>query len=529
MLANIPFILMLICWCPLFLIHPLVRANPISSEPDTSLHQLTIKEIEIAGNTVLHREIENLSRQLIGRSGTVPQIQADILDLLFQIDLLYQESGYIGTKAIFLPGQDLRGGIFRLAIVEGQLESIEVEGLQRLHSEYVTRRLWLSGAVPLNIEELNQSLQLLQANPLFTSVRASLEPGSTPNGRRMIVTVEEAPAMALRVDYNDYQSETVGKEQLSGLASHQNLTGNGDRLDFQGNFTEGLNQYYLDYQMPVNPRDGHLRWHLEWGGSTIVQEPLDRFDLTGNTTKIALTWNQPLWRTPQNQLNLFVSFSWQETKSFLLGEPFSFIEETADGVSTISALRFGQEFISRAPASVFVLRNQFNVGLDWFDATTTDLPSGRDSQFFSWQIQSQYSRFISQNLIFNTRLAAQVTGDALLPGELFLLGGVYTVRGYNYNIRSGDGGFAGTVELIWTPVIASDLEIRLIPFFDLGAVYNNGDVGTQQPDTLASTGLSLELNYKIFRARLDYAIPLVEVPSAQRQDFSFSIGTQVRF
>lgn len=509
-----------------------MKANPLLPEPvkTRTTTRLIIKEISITGNTVLHKEIEELIRQFIGKTGNSEQIQTYILNLLSLIDLLYQEKGYIGTKAIFLPGQNLSEGVFRISVIEGKLESIEVEGLKRLHSGYVSSRLWLEGAVPLNLEKLNQSLQLLQANPLFSSVQANLEPGSEPNLRRLIVKVEEASPIILRFDYNDYQSQPIGQNQVTVQALHQNFTGNGDLLSIQGNFTEGLSQYYVDYQIPVNPRDGYLKWHFEGGDSKIIQPPLDQFDLTGNTTKIAVTWNQPVVRTPQTQLSLFMSFSWQETKSFLLGEPFSFIEENPNGVSTISSIHFGQELISYTKQSVFVLRNQFNIGVDWFNATTTDLPSGRDSQFFSWQIQSQYSHIINPSIIFNTRLAAQITGDVLLPGEIFQIGGVYTVRGYNYNIRNGDGGIAGSLELVWTPItFDKEGQIRLIPFFDFGAVYNNGNVPIQQPDTLASYGLSLELNYKMFRARIDYGIPLVEVPSNQKQSISFSVGTQIRF
>jgi hemolysin activation/secretion protein len=532
MSQKVSLLVNLLLLFPLFLTQIPVQANSLVEEtsPVNPTNQLMIKEIQITGNTVLHREIEEISEKFSGKTGNIAEIQTDILNLLFLLDLLYQEQGYIGTKAIFLPGQNLSEGVFRIVVVEGKLESIEIEGLKRLDPNYVRERLWLEGAVPLNLEKLHQSLQLLQANPLFSSVEANLAPGLEPNGRRLIVKVEESPPMTLRVDYNNYQSETVGANQISASAFHQNLSGNGDLLSLQGNFTEGLNQYYLDYQIPINPHDGYLKWHGEWGDSRIVQPPLDQFDLTGNTTKVSLTWAQPVWRTPQTQLSLFLSFSWQETESFLLGEPFSLIEETPNGVSTISSINFGQELILRSSESVLVLRNQFLLGVDWFNATTTDKPSGRDSQFLAWQFQSQYSQILNPSLLFNTRLIAQITADVMLPGEIFQIGGAYTVRGYDYNIRSGDGGVAGSVELIWTPVtFANEGAIRLIPFLDFGVVYSNSNVPIQQPDTLVSSGLSLELNYKFLRARLDYGIPLVEVPSTSQQSLSFSVGTQIRF
>ncbi|MGH2414036.1 MAG: ShlB/FhaC/HecB family hemolysin secretion/activation protein, partial [Microcystaceae cyanobacterium] len=215
------------------------------------------------------------------------------------------------------------------------------------------------------------------------------------------------------------------------------------------------------------------------------------------------------------------SFDWQQSQTFLLGEPFSFIPGISDGLSTISALRFGQEWVSRSPERVFAVRSQFSVGLDLFNATIND--NGRDGRFFSWQGQFQYLEKLSDKLILSTQVSGQFSPDKLLPLEQFQIGGIYSVRGYDDNILQGEQGINGTIELHLA--LFDDQQwgrLEIYPFFDFGAVWNNQD--DLPSEAIAGTGLGLLWQRDPIRLRLDYAFPLTETQQEQNLYISVQIG-----
>ena len=190
---------------------------------------------------------------------------------------------------------------------------------------------------------------------------------------------------------------------------------------------------------------------------------------------------------------------------------FSFTEGLPDGRSQITALRFFQEYVKNGTSSLLAINSQFNVGLDLFDATVTDL--GIDSIFWSWQGDIQYLNALNQtrDALFTTRLIMQLTPDRLLPIEQFTLGGLGQVRGYRSNLGVADNGIIGTIEL-QLPLFKQGTwgEVKILPFFDVGTIWNNNRE-TVGSNTFASTGIALRYRYQeTIEARVDYGIPLIE-------------------
>jgi hemolysin activation/secretion protein len=178
---------------------------------------------------------------------------------------------------------------------------------------------------------------------------------------------------------------------------------------------------------------------------------------------------------------------------------------------------------------VLAARSQFSSGLDALGATVNN--TGTDGRFFSWLGQFQYVQSLGNDVIV-ARVATQLTGDSLLPLEQFSIGGVDTVRGYRQNQSVGDSGVVGSLEVRF-PVVRQPKgigEIQLVPFFDIGRVWNsNGDI--TKPRTLLSTGLGLrwQLNDSL-SARFDYGVPLNRIKRAesslQDQGIYFSLFMQ---
>ncbi|HEY9620826.1 MAG TPA: ShlB/FhaC/HecB family hemolysin secretion/activation protein [Crinalium sp.] len=512
---------------------PLVPVLPEPSStpaPEPSTPELTvlIQKINVLGSTVFSdEEIQHVTQRFIGKQATFE----DLLAIRAAITDLYTRNGYT-TSGAFLPPQDVTRGVITVQVVEGELERIEIEGLHHLRNSYVRDRIQLAAGPPVNIQQLEQALQLLQLNPLFTSIQAELTPGTTAGRSILQLTLQEALPFNATLGVDNYNSPSTGS--LRGIAAleYTDLLGLGDRISAEYDITEGVDSYSVGYAIPLNAYDGTLSLNYGLGNSSIIEAPFDTFDVRSNSETVSLAYRQPLVRSPTSELALGLAVDLRRSQTFLFDDkPFSFSEGPEDGKSRVTVLRFSQDWLNRSSSRVLAARSQFSIGLDAFDATVND--TGTDARFVSWVGQFQWVQELTQNIISVVRLGAQLTPDSLLPLEQFSIGGVNTVRGYRQDQLVADNGIVGSVE-VRVPVVR-DFKgigvIQLVPFFDIGTVWNNREeAASSNSNTLASVGLGLrwDLNSNI-EARLDYGIPLIDVnqESNSLQDdglfFSFTV------
>lgn len=501
---------------------------PLSAEEGPTLTQnsvqLMLRDIVIVGSTVFStEELAALTRPYLGRTYSLIELQGVIQSLVQAINQLYQDNGYLSSGSYF-PRQDLTGGIIQIQVIEGgELEAIEITGLQRLQSSYIRERLASAGRAPLNLNRLQVALYRLQADPLIASIRGNLKPGRSPWLRKLAVEVQEAPALRLGGSFDNYESLAVGEQEMRLELKQLNLTGWGARFSAEYTLAEGLEKIYVDYTLPLNSEGSTLKMRYESGNSRIVTPPLDRFDLEGTTQKVGITWQLPFIQEIENNFTLGLTLDWQQNASSLLDRPFSVIPELEDSVSRITALRFDQQWVNRSPRRVLALRSEFSLGLDWLGATVLDNESGLDGRFFSWRGQFQWLESIPPNLTFTAQISGQISGDALLPGERFQVGGFYTVRGFDRNLRTGDSGLTVRVEPRYTPINDPDWGLlTAFVFFDFGLVSNNV-LPVPPPDTLASLGVGWEWQWQPVRLRLDLALPLTDSLREQNILFQFQL------
>jgi hemolysin activation/secretion protein len=500
--------------------------EPLPSEPEETV---IVKHIKFSGNTAFtDQELAKAVAPFLGTEATVEQLLA----IRSAIADLYVSQGYT-TSAAFVPPQDLSEGIVRVEVVEGELEQLVIEGLNRLQTSYVRERLLLAVDKPLNVKRLLEALQLLQSNPLFKRVQAELKQGTAPNLSLLVVKLEEAPAFSIALQADNYESPVIGEYQGSVELDHLNLLGFGDRIQGFLGITEGLNQYDFSYSIPLNSRDGTLRVEFKNEASEVIEPPFSQLGIRAESQTLSWDFRQPIIKTPETELALGLTLDWRESQTYILNDvPFSFTAGPERGNSRVTALRFSQEWINRTTKRVLAARSQFSLGLDWFNPTINDL--GLDGRFLAWQGQFQWVERLGEDVTLVAQLSTQLSGDPLLPLEQFTIGGIDTVRGYPRNVRSGDSGVAASVETRMTLFDEPDGlgMIQAVPFFDFGTVGNNRRE-VLPPSTLASVGLGLrwQVQNSLF-LRLDYGIPLIKLEevgdSLQESGFSFSVQWHTR-
>ncbi|MGF1674019.1 MAG: ShlB/FhaC/HecB family hemolysin secretion/activation protein [Rivularia sp. (in: cyanobacteria)] len=487
-----------------------IPATDTPTAPTTPINErINVKKIEVLGNTVLFDDIDKLIKKYENCSKQACSVPfEDLVQLRSSITQLYIDNGYITSGAFILNNQPLESGIIEIQVVEGELERIEINGLNRLQTNYVRSRLILATKPPLNRKRLESALQLLQLDPLLQQVNAELIPGSTPGKNILQLQLKEAPAFNAGIVIDNNQSPTIGSLQGIVFASYNNLLGLGDQFSAEYGLTDGLDTYGLGYRIPVNARYGTFNIRYSNNNSQIIEEQFASLGIRSDSETLSFGFRQPLVKKADTELALGLALDIRRSQTFLLDdEPFSFSEGPEDGKSKVTAIRFSQEWLQRNAKQVLAARSQFSFGIDAFDATIND--SGIDGRFFSWVGQFQWVQQMSPKTLIIAKINTQLTPDGLLPLEKISLGGVDTVRGYPQNELVADNAIVGSVELRLPLTLDNSLQIR--PFFDIGTVWNN-KAENLYPQTVAGLGLGLSWQPRqdLF-LQLDYGIPLIAV------------------
>jgi len=478
----------------------------------------------VVGSTVFSRK--QLAKQVapyIGKELTFEEI----FQIREAISTLYTNAGYV-TSGAFIPVQDLSSGVVQIQVVEGQLERIEIQGLRHLDKSYIRARLRRAGGAPLNVNRLENALQLLQSDPIIAHINANLVAGSIPGRNILQVRVKEAPFVHAGLTVDNSQAPSIGSNEVSPFLRNDDLLGFGDRLSGTYGYTSGLRSYDVSYTIPVNAEDGTVNIQYSNFDARVIEPPFDVVGITSKERTLSVGFRQPLVRRPASEFALSLSLDLRRERTFILNNiPFSFTTGPQNGVSKLTVIRFAQDWVHRRTHQVLAARSQFSVGLGALGATVNN--SGTDGRFFDWVGEFQDVQSLGGNVVSVARVAIQLTPNSLLPIEQFSIGGIGTVRGYRQNQLLADNGVLGSYE-IRIPVTPKPNVLQIIPFFDLGTVWNNLEADPY-PTTLASVGLGLNLAIgSDLNLSIDFGAPLISVHnlghSLQDDGIFFSVKYQ---
>ncbi|NEO26376.1 MAG: ShlB/FhaC/HecB family hemolysin secretion/activation protein, partial [Kamptonema sp. SIO4C4] len=487
--------------------------RPARELPQPSLGDIQVNTITITGSSLFTQEdFDALIQPYLGE-----QVSEDSLQRLADsITEQYLEQGYITSRAV-VQERSLPTGDIQIAVLEGGIEAIEIQGTERLNQDYIRDRIQLGTQTPLNTGKLEDQLRLLRTNPLIDNIEASLRSGTQANQSILVVRVTEARAFRASFSADNYSPPSVGSERLNFTVGHLNATGVGDSFfaSYRRTAQGGSDTYDLSYSRPFNPMDGTLQLRTSFNRNNVITDDFSFLDIRGDSTLYELSFRQPVIKTPREELAFSLGFTYQtgQTRTFLGPTPFGQGPEE-DGTTTTTVLKLGQEYIRRDPRGAWALRSQFSVGLDLFDATINPDPIP-DSRFFSWLGQVQRVQILNENNFLILSADLQLSTDPLLPSQQFVVGGGQSVRGYRQNARFGDNGLRFSAEDRLTLVRdeAGNPQFILAPFFDLGWVWNSNNPNTL-PDQTFIAGMGLGAIWEVmpgFTLRVDYGYPLVDL------------------
>jgi hemolysin activation/secretion protein len=227
--------------------------------------RIHVKKFKITGNKIFSDKDLSIVTKPYEREITSEELES----LREELTRYYVERGYI-TSGVIIPDQEVLDGIVHLEVIEGVLTRIDVEGNKHFRSSYIGKRLMLMSGPTVNVNNIQQSLQLLQQDPRIRRINAELGPGIKTGEAILKVRVEEECPYKAILTFSNTQSPSLGPYRGELLLAHTNLLGLGDILEGRFSLTSGSYESWLSYSMPVTARDTTLKAYYNRSAGMLV-------------------------------------------------------------------------------------------------------------------------------------------------------------------------------------------------------------------------------------------------------------------
>jgi hemolysin activation/secretion protein len=478
---------------------PVLPDSDLSAEGGMALvEKMHLSHVRFESGTILEGD-EGLSKIIAQYEGNDLSTM-ELFELRRKISALYVDRGYINSGVI-IPDQKVTDGVVMFREIRGKLTKIDISGNGRLSAGYINKRIGKAAGEPLQVQNLQKAMEMLQQDPLIRQVNARLVPGLAPGEAELKVAVKRNRAFQAAIGADNQGSASTGGERGTLALAYMNLTGLGDTLSADLGVSGGYWLGSAAYSIPINSKNTRVQASFSIDHARIIEEPFREIDIRSKTMRGGLYVAHPWLQTPSQSLVSTVGIEAKHSESTLLGIPFSFSPGDRNGKSSTTPIGFGIEYTARMRDRVLATRGNLRFGVDLFNPTIND--QGTDGRFTAFVGQFQYGQRIGLLASeFFGRGTLQISADPLLALEKMPIGGLNTVRGYRENQFVRDNGIAASVE--WRIPIHpkgsnedrfNPLNLRVAPFIDYGRSWDVEDrLLTSKPADVYSAGIGLLWN-----------------------------------
>lgn len=460
----------------------------------------TIKGFHIVGeNPLSASEVSRIVAPYLRTDATIETLQKATAAL----EAVLKENGF-ALHRVSLPPQEV-GGAVKLNIVKFVIGKVTIEGRSRFGEANIRRSVpeLVEGAAP-NFRTL--AVQTAIANESQGKrLQVALKESDEADKIDARIVVKESKPWNFSASSSNTGSAATGNDRLTLAGSHSNLFD----LDHQltAAYTSSVerpaavNQFGLNYRIPL------YRWGGVVGASYTQSNVLGEFGAfrsTGTGRTMGINYNHYL--SPVGGYRSYLGLGVDDKQfdvTLINGIPLA-------GQSVRRSVPLTLAYNARMESDSAVWG--FNVDL------STNLPTGADGndlvsyrtedtriatvQWNALRGSANYTAAWGGGWLWGVRGQFQYSGDALIAGEQFGVGGATSVRGMAERSLSGDSGVLLSGEVTtreWAP------GLRLLGFVDAGWLGNNSSTANKpQSDNISSAGLGLRYVQAVFSVVADY-------------------------
>ncbi len=492
-----------------------------------------IREYRVDGSQRLKKlEVEEAVYPFLGPGRTAD----DVEQARQALEKVYHNKGF-QTVSVNVPQQDPRRGIIRLAVVEGKVGRLRVNGAKWFLPSRIKQELpeLAEGNVP-NLDQVGK--EIVAVNRLGDRrVTPELLPGAVPGTVDINLNVEDKNPLHGSLELNNRFSADTSELRLNGSLSYGNL--------FQLGHTLGLS-----FQIaPENIADakvfsGYYLARISDKLSLMLQGTKQNSDVS-TITGAAVGGNGETLGA-RLMVDLPTSEKFYQTFNFGLDYK-NYAEDIVIGPDTISSPIEYYPLSAAYSASWVADRHftEFNTvltfhfrGIGSGESDFVNKRFGASGAFTTLRADASHTHDIFGDYQLFGKIQGQLSGEPLINNEQIAGGGLSTVRGYLEATSLGDSGIFATLEMRSPTLIGKGdtspnpaNEWRFHAFADGGTVsLNEALAGQESQFWFASIGLGSRARvWKHYNGSIDFAFPLVEQVNAEEGDMRITFRSWAEF
>jgi hemolysin activation/secretion protein len=331
------------------------------------------------GNTIF--PAEELAGLINDMQGTISFTQ--LLEATSRITRYYRDAGYIVARA-YVPEQAIENGQVRIAVLEGVLGAIRVEGDSPISEQRVRAHMArLESTGIINEADLEYGALLLNDLPGLRA-EVALRPGERTGTSDVVLNIIDEGTYDFSVDYNNFGSPVTGEHRLGMVAGINNIFDVGDRLTFRPMISDSGDTFYgsLRYELPVFTPASRIGLSFSHLLSELGEE-FEDLEIENTATTISLYGSHTFVRSRERNITGRLAF---ENRNFVreFGASFFFpVIEEADYTLNIADLSVSGDYRDdfHGGAAEHLFSASLRVGLSDVEAEDGGAAVGGDPRF----------------------------------------------------------------------------------------------------------------------------------------------------
>jgi hemolysin activation/secretion protein len=471
-----------------------------------------LTRVEVEGSTLPAEVLEAAWRPYAGRTLDSRGLAA-VSDAILAA---YDRSG-IALYTVVVPTQAFAGGILRINVLEGYVESASVKpGADPQAGRVVQRYLdALEGERPLSRPTLERHVSLIRDIP---GVRTDLAfvTGAATESVGMVATVDAQPVQ-IGLAVNNRGAAFLGRTQIAADLYLNNLAPGGQtRFTYVTPTDTRLFRYIAVGHTQLLGASGAT---LQLNAGHLRTRPRDS-DLTGEATSAGVQLSYPVVRSYTQDLYITVAFDGLNANSAFVGSTYSDDRSRASRLNLLYGRQGARTRLS--------LSGALSVGIDALGARTVS-PELTELSYAKLNGRLFFATSLGDQLVLRLAAAGQLSDDRLPAAEQFALGGSEFGRGYEAAALIGDEGYAASAELAWrAPRLPQVLtEGEAYGFVDGGSTtYRSRAARASVTSDIASAGLGVRATVRrnlAVQLELTKAIGSTPSPNAGDERLVFAL------
>ncbi|MFZ4878351.1 ShlB/FhaC/HecB family hemolysin secretion/activation protein [Janthinobacterium sp. Mn2066] len=469
-----------------------------------------ILQFDVQGNTLLSpAQIQALLAPFTGPGRDFGAIARAVETL----ENAYRARGY-GAVQVQLPEQELERGVVRLRVLQTPLAQVLISGNHHVDEANVRRALpaLQEGQTP-NLPALSQGLKLANENPA-RKLEVKLQAGEADDTIDALVTVADERPWKAMLNLDNTGAQQIGKTHAGVLLQNANLWGRDHVASLQ--YTTSLEKpdkvgvYGAGYHLPLYALGDSLDFFASYSNVNSGSISAGIFDLavSGQGAMAGIRYNQNFARSADFEPKLVYGIDYKAYRNSVQ----LFGMELGDDVSVhpLSVSYIGNWTVPNGESNLaLTLAHNLPGGKHGTQTDFNRVRAGAKAAYTTLRLSASMARVTLSDWQWRGLLNAQLTSDALVPGEQFGVGGASSVRGFEEREVANDGGASLNLEL-YTPSWcghAIGYQCRGLAFYDTAWVRrNHGLPGESISQGLSSAGLGMRLLLSSYaNVQVDYA------------------------